>query len=167
MFLKLFEHTISKEGYFNKLDADTGDGDMGTGVSLAGKELIKINSSRLDEPQFIDEYLFEMGDNMARVMGGSSGPFYAAFLMRWAVVFKQARQGSQNWKIVELIYRSFEEGKAAIQYLGRAEYTDRTMLYVLDKISVSLKVLVEKENLEKVGMEEIWQVALKSAEIGC
>lgn len=150
---------VSKEEHFNNLDSQVGDGDLGTGMALSAKALIKLFENSLDQQQYYDQYFFEMGDTTARMCGGSSGPFYSAFLMKFSQAFKEARTGTVKDGHARAIFEGFKNGREAIQYLGRAEYTDRTMLYVLNKIYEGLDVELKKD--DKLSVKGLFESALK------
>jgi len=163
--LRFYDKVLSREDYFNNLDSEVGDGDLGTGMALSAKAMIDYTKSNLDKKQYFDDYFFDMGDTIARACGGSSGPFYSAFLMRWSNVFRQARLSGSKPDYAKMVLESIKQGRESIQYLGQAEYSERTMLYVLNKIYQDLAPQFEGENT--TTLKEFFGKALVSAQKAC
>lgn len=125
----MFEALVEKEGYFNQLDANVGDGDLGIGVSRASSSVLKIlNYLPLDEN--IEKSLKIIGEEAAAQFGGSSGPLYGIFLVRGSS--KLATKLADNE--VKNLFEGLKEGFKGIQELGRAKVGERTMLDVLDRV---------------------------------
>jgi len=164
--LEMYKWVLTKEAYFNAQDAQVGDGDMGTGMALSAKELLSVNTDKVDTKEYIDQYLFEMGDNMSRVCGGSSGPFYGSFIMGISSVFKAARLGGKDFQPARLLFEGIVQGKLNIQDLGRAKFTDRTMLYVLHKVTEDMRSSYEKGGLDILTPKEFFTAAAVSADTG-
>jgi dihydroxyacetone kinase len=138
---------------------------MGTGMALSARALIAKNSPNIADKEYLDQYLFEMGDTTSKVCGGSSGPFYGAFIIAISDVFKQARLMQKPLQFARLFYEGFVNGKNAIQYLGRAEFTDRTMLYVLHKITEDMKSQYEAGDLDSMTAKDFFRAASGSGDV--
>ena len=149
----MFEKLVTKEGYFNQLDANVGDGDLGIGVSRASSNLLKI----LDYLPF-DENLSKtiniIGETVAGSFGGSSGPLYGVFLVRGSK--KLAQKLDQN--DLNAYCAALKEGMAGIQETGRAKVGERTMIDVLDF------VVKRFEEIVKSGESDIGKVLVGLAE---
>jgi dihydroxyacetone kinase len=108
----------------NELDRAVGDGDLG--VSLArGAEAVEaaLPSYPLDDPAAT---LHALGLTLQRAMGGTSGPLYAAFLLRIASSLRTGPVDSATTWAAAL-----RAGCDAISELGGAVPGDRTMLDAL------------------------------------
>ena len=109
------------EPILTELDTQAGDGDLGLGMTR-GAEAIRA----LDLAAFADPVtaLRSIGEAMRRAIGGSSGPFYAAALLRAASELP-AEPTAADWA------KAFRAGTEAIGELGGAKAGDCTMLDAL------------------------------------
>lgn len=126
-------------------------------MALSAKALIVKNTQNVSQKEYLDQYLFEMGDTTSKVCGGSSGPFYGAFIIAISDVFKQARLSSKPLQVARLLFEGFVNGKNAIQYLGRAEFSDRTMLYVLHTMTEDMRPKYEAGDLDSMTAKDFFR----------
>lgn len=108
----------------NALDAATGDGDHGTGVSVAFQDAAD-KSAALDDPALADVLQVAASSLMNR-MGGSSGALYGTFFLRLSLGAKGlALPEAADWA------RMLEEGAAGVMQRGKAQPGDKTLLDAL------------------------------------
>ncbi|OJY67926.1 MAG: dihydroxyacetone kinase [Sphingobium sp. 66-54] len=113
------------EPELTELDAVVGDGDLG--ISLArGARAIEDLIPRLDMDRPAAA-LHAISAMLRRVLGGTSGPLYAVFVLRLATRIAEAEDPgrSAGWAA------AFRAGCDAMQSLGGARAGDRTMLDAL------------------------------------
>jgi dihydroxyacetone kinase len=110
------------------LDGRAGDGDLGSSMVRAAETLRTLAAQPWSDPAAL---LAAAGDGLRRAIGGTSGPFYAAALLR-AARSLPARPTAPDWA------RAFADGVAAIGELGGARAGDRTMLDALVPASQAL-----------------------------
>jgi dihydroxyacetone kinase len=113
----------ASEAELADLDARSGDGDLGASMARAAAALRALPAEAYNNPSKLLKW---MGEDLRRALGGSSGPFYAAALLRAAAVMGEpATPAAQDWA------RAFEAAVSAIRDLGGANPGDRTMVDAL------------------------------------
>jgi dihydroxyacetone kinase len=70
---------IAAEPQLTELDSITGDGDLGASMTRGGEAVLALSKESFGN---VADGLMAMGNAMRKAIGGSSGPFYAAGLMR-------------------------------------------------------------------------------------
>ena len=113
----------ASEAELADLDARAGDGDLGASMARAAVALHNLPLAVYNDPATL---LRQMGESLRRVLGGSSGPFYAAALLRAAAAMgRTAATAPQDWN------RAFAAAVVAVRELGGAKPGDRTMVDAL------------------------------------
>ena len=99
-----------------------------------------------------------MGLLLQRVLGGTSGPLYAAFLIRFASRLKssEAFDDPESWSF------AFRDACQAVADLGGAQVGDRTMLDALWPASEALSLAIR----QKKPIAEALDAAANAAETG-
>jgi dihydroxyacetone kinase len=107
-----------------ELDQAVGDGDLGISLERGARAaLAALPAYPLDDPAAA---LHALGVTLQRALGGTSGPLYAAFLLRAAAALRRGdSEELKTWA------DAFQAGCAAISELGGAARGDRTMLDAL------------------------------------
>lgn len=114
---------VSAEPELTEMDRLVGDGDIGHSLSAGANALLEAVGDWRGQP--IDRVLHQVGMTLRRVVGGTSGPLYAAF----AIAASQTMQeGSAD---LAAFARAFVTGTEAITRLGGAQAGDRTMVDAL------------------------------------
>lgn len=108
---------VAAEARLTELDGRAGDGDLGISMRRAAEAVAALGAPPADAAGT----LVRLADTLRRAIGGSSGPFYAAALMRAAQTL--ARDGDAA--------AAFTAAVDAIAELGGARQGDRTMLDAL------------------------------------
>jgi triose/dihydroxyacetone kinase / FAD-AMP lyase (cyclizing) len=114
---------IEADSKLTELDGIVGDGDLGANLARAAEAILE-RSNRIP---FDDagEGLKTLGLQAQKFLGGSSGPFYGAFLLRAGSALSGSSPNAQAWAA------ALNEGCDAIAALGGASLGDRTMLDAL------------------------------------
>ncbi len=120
------EIMIAAERDLNSLDAKSGDGDTGSTLATASRDLIK-SLDRLPLADWTELYR-SIGLELSQTMGGSSGVLLAIF-------FSAAGDASANGQDA---VSALKAGLFRIQQVGGAEMGDRTMI---DALAPALNVL--------------------------
>jgi dihydroxyacetone kinase len=104
-----------------QLDQAVGDGDLGISLERGARAVLAaLPSFPLDDPAAA---LYALGVTWQRAVGGTSGPLYAALLLRAAQVLRRGRPNDPGaWA------DAFQAGCAAVCELGGAARGDCTML---------------------------------------
>jgi dihydroxyacetone kinase len=107
-----------------QMDQVVGDGDLGISLERGGRAVLQaLPTYHLDDSAGT---LHDLAMTLQRALGGTSGPLYAAFLLRGAGVLRRGPvEDSATWS------EAFLAGCAAIADLGGAAPGDRTMLDAL------------------------------------
>ncbi len=112
------------ERRLTELDRPVGDGDIGISLVRAAEALRRVASTASESDPA--SALFALAADVRRVVGGTTGPLYAAFLVRGA---QRVRDGdatsARTWA------EAFSAGCDAIGELGDSKPGDRTMLDAL------------------------------------
>jgi ATP-dependent dihydroxyacetone kinase len=105
------------------LDSHAGDGDLGASMMRGAEALRALTDRSYATPQRL---LRDIGESLRRSIAGSSGPLYAAALLRASHILTGIeRPTDAQW------LDAFEGAIAALQDIGGARPGDRTMLDAL------------------------------------
>lgn len=115
---------VAESERLTKMDQVVGDGDLGISLERGARAVQQsLESYPLDDPAAT---LHALGVTLQRSLGGTSGPLYAAFLLRAAAALRRGRaDDARTWA------EAFLAGCAAVADLGGAARGDRTMLDAL------------------------------------
>ena len=113
------------------LDREVGDGDLGISLARGAEAILRELPTLGPDPAAA---LRQLSASVRRAVGGSSGPFYAVFLLRGAAVLEQSARPPDPAAWV----RAFAAGCDGIAALGGARPGDRTMLDALLPASEAL-----------------------------
>lgn len=109
--------------HLTEMDQVVGDGDLGSNMARAAEAILRnLRTIPFDDPSAAMKFL---GVTVQRVLGGSSGPLYGAFLLRAGSVLNGNVPDAQMWAA------ALAEGCDAVAALGGASLGDRTMLDAL------------------------------------
>lgn len=120
---------IAAESKLNALDAKAGDGDTGSTVATAARQL-KANLSKMPLAD-VSLFFLSASDSFTRSMGGSSGVLMAIF-------FAAAGGAKGAWQ------NALQAGLSKMMAYGGAEIGDRTMV---DALAPALAALAKGGNL--------------------
>ncbi|MCU5771471.1 dihydroxyacetone kinase subunit DhaK [Erwiniaceae bacterium BAC15a-03b] len=116
------ETLIALESELNKLDARVGDGDTGSTFAAGARKILKQHQQHelpLDKPE---QLLTLVGEQLAVVMGGSSG-------VLMSIMFTSAGQKLEQG---ESLAQALQYGLARMKHYGGAQVGDRTMVDALE-----------------------------------
>lgn len=131
-----------KNEYFTKLDSEIGDGDHGINLNIGFREVMK----QLPTWEELDlTALFKkVGMSLLGKVGGSSGPLYGSFFMKFGV--PAANKNEVNFSE---FYQMFKIGIEAIESRGKAVVGEKTMVDALrpalDEFTKSIELGLEPE----------------------
>jgi ATP-dependent dihydroxyacetone kinase len=150
--LAVAEALDTAEAELTALDAAGGDGDLGLSLARGAAAM-----RALPEGAFADAptALAAIAGALRRAIAGSSGPFYAAALVR-AARHLPARPTPVEWAA------AFEAGIAALAALGGARPGDRTMLDALQPAAEALSAALRQGS----GARDALDRAAEAAEAG-
>ncbi|MFF7708827.1 dihydroxyacetone kinase family protein [Pseudomonas sp. NPDC007930] len=116
---------IAAEATLTELDSVVGDGDLGISLARGAKALQQeMGSLALDRPTLA---LQQVSALLRRVLGGTSGPLHAVFMLRAGVTLAAAKSpySLRAWA------SAFEAGCDGVAELGGAKPGERTLLDAL------------------------------------
>ncbi|HEU5115346.1 MAG TPA: dihydroxyacetone kinase subunit DhaK [Isosphaeraceae bacterium] len=137
------------------LDQKVGDGDLGVSLVRGAEAVLKdLPSYPLDQAGIA---LGLIGDTLRKALGGTSGPLYAALLMRMGNALRESQSADRlAWA------QAFVSGVDAMGTLGGAKEGDRTMLDALLPASRTLSERFQKGE----PLPEALRAAVSAAEQG-
>lgn len=138
------------EQHLADLDARAGDGDLGASMVRAAETLRVLAAGPAWSPPAM---LAQAADGLRRSIGGSSGPFYAAGLLRASRRLPDAPT-ALDWA------DAFADAVAAISELGGAQPGDRTMIDALAPAAATLR----RSTQDRLSLGEILHAAALAAE---
>ncbi len=113
---------IANESHLTRLDAATGDGDLGASMTRGAQALRDLPDAVFASPKVC---LAAAGDTLRRAIAGSSGPFYATALLRAAQVLPEESAKAEDWSA------ALVAAQRIISEIGGAGPGDRTMVDAL------------------------------------
>lgn len=144
------------EQELNQLDAKVGDGDTGSTFAAGAKKILKeleANQLPLNEPESL---LTLIGEELAVVMGGSSG-------VLMSIMFTSAGQKLEEGRPLA---QALSYGLERMQHYGGARAGDRTMIDALEPAFAALtagKGISEAAAAAKAGAEKTAQMSKAQA----
>jgi triose/dihydroxyacetone kinase / FAD-AMP lyase (cyclizing) len=128
---------LAQEKHLNALDAKVGDGDTGTTIATAAREI----KSALNKLPLADQAgtLAALSDIFSRSMGGSSGVLMA---IMFAAAGKARADGAS-------LAAAFAAGLERVQHYGGAKLGDRTMI---DALQPALAALTSGHGLSSAAL---------------
>lgn len=142
------------EARLTELDSVVGDGDIGLSLSRGARAIAELTPRLdLDHPAAA---LRDVSATLRRALGGTSGPLYAAFVLRIATSLAEAGDVSQAaaWAV------AFRAGVDGVQALGGGKAGDRTMLDALLPATAALERTIGE------GRAALIEAAIEAAEVG-
>ncbi|MBN9068643.1 MAG: dihydroxyacetone kinase subunit DhaK [Rhizobiales bacterium] len=147
---------IATEPELTELDRIAGDGDLGTSMKRGGEAILAMPVSSFATPA---DGLANIGNVLRRVIGGSSGPFYATGFLRAARELADLDEPKmRDWA------NAFSAGVAAISELGGAKLGDRTMIDALKPAADKLMEMAGKSAFNAEAIQAAAKAAAEGAE---
>lgn len=141
------------EDELGDLDGKAGDGDLGASMVRGAAAIRNLGQASYATPE---RFLSDLGTDVRRAIAGSSGPFYAAGLVRAASHLKGIEvPGQVEWR------KAFAGAIQAIAELGGAKRGDRTML---DALYPALDAWTKATSLAREPREAFAAAALAASE---
>jgi triose/dihydroxyacetone kinase / FAD-AMP lyase (cyclizing) len=147
---------IGAEPVLTEMDQRVGDGDLGISLARGARAILhEIDTYPADtHPGAV---LLAMSATTRRVVGGTSGPLYAALLLRAGSVLDQAgTANAQRWA------DAFAAGVAALMELGGAKAGERTMVDALLPAVDALQIALA----QSASTGDAMQAAVEAATAG-
>ena len=113
-----------RKEYFTELDSAIGDGDHGMNLSIGFRE---VNKNIEDWKDLSVKDLYKnVGTALLDKVGGSSGPLYGSFFMKFGLPIKKKgpEEGATFAEFIEMM----ETGVAIIKKRGKSTTGEKTML---------------------------------------
>ncbi|MBI0326155.1 dihydroxyacetone kinase subunit DhaL [Burkholderia plantarii] len=128
---------LAAEPTLTEMDQRVGDGDLGISLSRAA-HAIAAEADGWPEASRSGAVLRAMSATLRRAVGGTSGPLYAAMLMRAAAALDAAGQADASaWA------DAFLAAVAGVTEIGGAHPGDRTMVDALDPAARALRTALD------------------------
>ncbi len=125
------------EALLTEMDQRVGDGDLGISLSRAA-QAIEAEAGGWPDAERPGAVLRAMSATLRRVVGGTSGPLYAAMLMRAAASLDAAaRPDASAWA------DAFVAAVEGVSEIGGARPGDRTMVDALDPAARAMRAALD------------------------
>jgi len=154
IFAIVADALISAEEELARLDGISGDGDLGASMRRGAEAILDLPESAFSS---VSKGLSAAADRVRRAIAGSSGPFYAAGLMRASRHLAKVDEPSASD-----IATAFSAAVQAISDLGGARQGDRTMVDALQPAASMFQTQIAAGLSPKAA----WQRAVAAAEDG-
>lgn len=152
--LMVADALVKAEPQLTDLDSRAGDGDLGASMVRAAEAIRALPDAAWADPS---RALAAVGDALRRAIGGSSGPFYAAALLRASRrLLGEPVPAPAAWA------EAFTVAVQAIGELGGAKPGDRTMLDALHPATEAFSAAVATGKTPA----EAWGVCVAAAAAG-
>lgn len=142
--------------FLTNLDRDIGDADHGWNMNRGFKKVIEKLPTV--EKQSISTILKNTGLIILSSVGGASGPFYSTLFIRTATAV-----GNRDQLSFEDFIDALRSGVDGVVSRGKAELGDKTMCDVWLPVLSSIKVQLEGDVSVESLLDEMVEVAEKSA----
>jgi dihydroxyacetone kinase len=134
----------SQADYLTDLDSKVGDGDLGTNLSIASADVLRLLPSwnSTHPATLLTTLAFQLGTSL----GGTSGPLYSVFFLNMANAIASIENGqldAKAWVNAAL------SGSNGISSLGGANPGDRTMM---DALLPAIEALKSSADLSKASI---------------
>ena len=124
----------AQEHELTALDAAGGDGDLGASMQRGAQALRNLPNEAYADPKTL---LSCMAQALRRAIAGSSGPFYAAGLMRASNTLTPGTPNAEEWAA------AFRAASDSVQKIGGAKVGDRTMVDALETAAQAFQETIE------------------------
>lgn len=139
ILIKIADIINENKNYLQELDREIGDGDHGFNINK-GFSFIKTDME--SEYKDLKSLFMKVSMDLISKVGGASGPLYGTFFMRFAQnLADKTDLTREDFNI------SFDEGVKGVKQRGKAEIGEKTMIDVLEPVSVALN---EGKNFDEI-----------------
>ncbi len=156
----LIQLAEDRKDYYTDLDSAIGDGDHGMNLSIGFREV----NRHLDEWQTenVNGFYKKAGTALLDKVGGSSGPLYGSFFMKFGLPIKNktADEGATLPEFADMM----EKGVAIIEKRGKAVVGEKTMVDVWRPAVNTLHEAVEAGDDAKTAVGKMYETAKEGLE---
>ncbi|RJX74360.1 dihydroxyacetone kinase subunit L [Vibrio sinensis] len=145
------------QDYLTDLDRDIGDADHGLNMNRGFKKVVEKMPSKEDK-QPIGNIFKTTGMTLLSSVGGASGPLYGTLFIRTA-----AALGTREQLSFEELIDGLKSGVDGVVSRGKAQAGDKTMCDVWLPVLASMKTSLEQGVSPDYLMDEMVDIAEKSA----
>lgn len=138
---------IENKEYLTELDSAIGDGDHGFNMAKG----FKFVKEALEDD--FDDYksLFMMvSQKLISKVGGASGPLYGTFFMKFAMKLNGVDNLDRN-----SFNEAFKDGVEGVKMRGKAKVGDKTMIDVLEPVSIALNEGKDFSQVLEIAKEKL------------
>ncbi len=155
---KVCKAGVDTKEILNKLDSECGDGDAGNTLATACNSI--LNNIQYFSVRDVNLSFKRIARCITNVVGGTTGPLYAAFFIRASDAFCPSKK-EQEWKSLSRWNKAIQYGISGIEELGGCTRGDKTILDVLYPVYDSFK---EKESDSEDTMVRLIRAAKEGVE---
>lgn len=151
-FVKVIRDLIvlaeDRKDYYTELDSAIGDGDHGINLSIGFREVGKNIETWKDDS--VKDLYKEVGKALLDKVGGSSGPLYGSFFMKFGLPVKT--KGPDEGATFTEFIQMMETGVEVIKKRGKSTTGEKTMLDTFVPAVETLKAEYEAGTPAKEAM---------------
>ncbi len=141
----------NRKEYFTELDSQIGDGDHGMNLSIGFREVNAHIEEWKDLP--VKDFYKNVGKALLDKVGGSSGPLYGSFFMKFGLPIKT--KGPDEGATFEEMIAMFEAGIEVIKKRGKSTTGEKTMLDTFVPALETMKAEFEAGTPAKEAMAKV------------
>lgn len=141
----------NRKEYFTDLDSAIGDGDHGMNLSIGFREVAANIETWKELP--IKDFYKNVGKALLDKVGGSSGPLYGSFFMKFGLPIKT--KGADEGATFEEMIQMFESGIEVIKKRGKSTTGEKTMLDTFVPALEAMKAEFEAGTDAKEAMAKV------------
>ena len=147
-----------RKEYFTDLDSAIGDGDHGINLSIGFRE---VNKNIEDwKGLSVRDFYNKVGTALLDKVGGSSGPLYGSFFMKFGLPIKT--KGPDEGATFEEFIAMMEKGVEIIKKRGKSTTGEKTMLDTFVPAVETLRKEYEGGTPAKEAMEKAVEAGIES-----
>ena len=147
-----------RKEYFTDLDSAIGDGDHGINLSIGFRE---VNKNIEDWKELsVRDFYNKVGTALLDKVGGSSGPLYGSFFMKFGLPIKT--KGPDEGATFEEFIAMMEKGVEIIKKRGKSTTGEKTMLDTFVPAVETLRKEYEGGTPAKEAMEKAVEAGIES-----
>lgn len=144
--IKIADILIENKEYLSELDSAIGDGDHGFNMAK-GFGFVKEEMKK--DFKDMNELFNKVAMTLISKVGGASGPLYGTFFMKFASELKGKTELTRDD-----FAEAFGKGVEGVKLRGKAQIGDKTMIDVLEPVSIELKKGTDFEKVIELAEEK-------------
>lgn len=144
---KMADVMIENKQHLSDLDSSIGDGDHGFNMA---KGFTFVKDDMKNDYKDLKELFMKVSMDLISKVGGASGPLYGTFFMKFAGSLSGVTELNRD-----NLNTAFKNGVDGVKQRGKAQVGDKTMVDVLEPVSVALNDGKSIDEIIKLAEEKM------------